>query len=1727
MPSVGIYLLMRRRAALAAAATALVAVGVLAIGGRALLAWILPGLLGLAIHGDVTATQVQIGDGHLIMRGVHATKNGDPLLDAPEVEVDYSLRDLLPGSHHRYGLRGIRLDRPVFTLFRRADGSYDIALGFAGSPVQRGPNRINPVPIAFYVNVRDGSVALRDPAALDPQARAINMHGVELLGTINSATRTHYSLIGLFAAAKPQPFSIKGTIDETRGWAMHHALAAEIPLRPLANFFINTRAAQILAGRATGVDLRYYGLRGADPNGPLDLHLGGQVRISGTVLQLAGLAAPVRNIDGNVEMVDDQVFFRGLRAAIAGIPLEGTGAMFDFAAPQFRIRLATNGNLAALRTLFAFARGQDIEGAATIGVVVDGPVGSPRIQATVDAPRASYRGIVFERLHAAAAYSNSTVLFMPLEAHAQGADFIVRGALELGARVHSRLALHIEAPADALPYAGELLGAEPLVGDIMLDGENTNFYGYGALQSARGIERMAAVVHADPGGILDVAPLWIDTHHGKLYAGYHLDRTNDASSFWIRAQHLSLRTPAHTSFLGIALPVMPPLDGTVDEASIVGGEASGYHTLLAGTVRAHRTTIAGVRLDNVEASFAGTLASAAIDPIVASGPWGTLDGSGALSLNTIAVRGAYRGTLQGLRPFMNELPASGDVAGTASLAIGAHGIIVQADNVQLRNANLRGIPISAVTGTLAIRGGVLRVESARAQVASGTLIAAGAYNQGISLIATHLDGARLRALGLPLDAGEVEADGTLAAGSPLPTFNGGVVVTRGRVQQFAVAGSGVVALRGDGARLDHVVGGVDGIYAVASGSIAALTSGAPQYQLNANVPAGDLKTAIADLGIAGHYSEGTFNAALDVRGAGLDPRVNGAIAVPAGSINGLYYIDASGIIAADRSGVVLRQGAVTVGSTQLAVNAAENPRVSALQLQAPRTDLADFNNFFDTGDTLDGNGSVRFDVISQAHQLSSNGDIAISHFRYRNLPIGDTNAAWSSSHSVLRGSLDVTGAEGSLHSRGSVAVAQEHQFFHILRDSRYAISADVTQLDLSTWIAALGYPQVSVTGYLNGNARINGRYPTMQLQASASLKNGTVWRLPIDSASGTFSSNGGRLVIDRFDLSAPGLAASASGSLGFTRNDRLAVTLHGSSSDLPQLVAQLWRVQIPVKGTFESTLTIGGSIANPTYEAAFDAKNAVLNGVEVPSLYGALQLHGNDVVLHNAGATLAKGTIAVTGSAPIRVSPLGIGPASKPIALAVEVKGVDPAAFDALVGNNTKLGGTIDGSLGISGTVAQPTVTGKFSVTKGSYVSDFERTPITAIEASMTFDRTSASVDKLQARFGNGTVSGSGRIAFGTPVTYAVKLIAKGAQLNLPEFGNGAIDANLALTRADSHDALLSGTAQLSNATIPFAAFLAATEKSAQIGAAPLPLDFDVAMNAGKNVRVRGSGFGAGLDIGATGGVHLAGSLAAPTLDGSFTATSGTLTYYDRAFRVQQAKVTFRPDAGIIPTLHASAVSHVSNPDPYSAYSSVDVTVAVNGPVTNPQVTFSSNPPGYTNEQILAMIAPFGGVILSGLSYAPSQPSNGAAPIPGAQPIGSTSASISAGQEAFNILNAQFSAGLLSPVEGALSQSLGVQNVNLTMDYYGNVGFSASRFLGKTVNFLYATTFGVPTRTSFGLQLVGERATSAQLAFYFENGPQRLVETPVANTSSNNRLSVGLPLQGEQGFAFTLQRLFW
>src|ERR1700728_962378 len=335
--------------------------------------------------------------------------------------------------------------------------------------------------------------------------------------------------------------------------------------------------------------------------------------------------------------------------------------------------------------------------------------------------------------------------------------------------------------------------------------------------------------------------------------------------------------------------------------------------------------------------------------------------------------------------------------------------------------------------------------------------------------------------------------------------------------------------------------------------------------------------------------------------------------------------------------------------------------------------------------------------------------------------------------------------------------------------------------------------------------------------------------------------------------------------------------------------------------------------------------------------------------------------------------------------------------------------------------------------------------------------------------------------------------------------------------------ALLSGNATLSDATLPFASFIKAATQANSVGAAGIPLAFDVSATVGKNVRVRGSGYGAGLDIGATGSVRLGGTLAAPTLVGAFRSTGGTLTYFDRAFRVQQGNVRFNASDGVLPTLHAVATTSVVNPDPDRArnpYGNADVTITVDGPISGLKIGLQSNPAGYSRDEILGLIAPFGG-FFSGISFsrqsmlARQQPS-GITPLGTLSPIPSValpqSSSITVGQEAFNILNAQFTAGLLAPVESTLGQGLGLSSVNLTLGYYGNVGLSATRLLGKAVSAVYAVTFGIPQIQSFGLVVQPGPTTAASLNFYYQSGPTKLLQLPGAPVGYSASFLTNQPL---------------
>ncbi|MBV8147561.1 MAG: hypothetical protein JO092_00555, partial [Candidatus Eremiobacteraeota bacterium] len=887
--------------------------------------------------------------------------------------------------------------------------------------------------------------------------------------------------------------------------------------------------------------------------------------------------------------------------------------------------------------------------------------------------------------------------------------------------------------------------------DAAASGDDLRFHLRGAAASTLGSSRVAALLALEKDGTASVDPFWFHTPRGDFDGGYYLDRPNDTSGFWALAANLRMRAPEYKAFPGIDLPEMPKINGRAAAVAMAGG-GSGENVVLAGLAQGERTDIAGVVFDKINAAFSGTLSNAAMNLLQASGPWGDFDGVGAFSSQAFVARGSYRGTFEGLQPFLGSaIPGHGSLAGTAAIAVEGSRIVVQGIGLRMRHATLHGIPIDRANITLAVQGPALRVFSAHAHAAGGDVVAAGEFglaapagSHALSLVVKNLDAVQLRGIGLPLDAGRLWAAGDLAAGSPIPSFEGGVSIAHGRMQQYAISGDGDVRLHGDTVHLGPMLASLGPSYGYVDGDIGSLTSGSPSYMLTADVPAGPVAATLRALHFPTYLADGSFNARLHLGGRGVVPSVFGAVAVPAGEVNGLPFVQGAAQLAADPSGVWVRDGQVTIGTTQASFGAVARPGETGLNLVAPHARLDDFNNFFDTGDTLDGAGSVKLAVAEQGKRFATSGAIDVDGLRYRNLPIGDTRASWSSARNVAKGSLRAGGSEGVLGARGSIGFEGGPNFASALIHSRYDLSAEMEHLDLSLWVPALGFASLPITGRASGSATIRGAFPLVSLRADGRVDSGSLGPLAIQTARVRLHSVGQRIEVDNAELQTSGLTASARGSFGLRPKDPLALRVHAVTDDLPQLIHQLARVRVPVSGSFESTLQVGGTIKAPTFSAGLDGTNVQAYGVTIPSLFGEVRLSGKTLVLSDAGASFAHGEATLAGSLPLELSPLRVGPSHQPVSFDIDVVDLDPSILDAVLGSNTKLAGAINGHLGLSGTAADPIVLGRASLTNGSYVSDLERVPITRAAGTLAFNRSGASLSHVTAQLGGGNVSGSG-----------------------------------------------------------------------------------------------------------------------------------------------------------------------------------------------------------------------------------------------------------------------------------------------------------------------------------------------------------------------------------------------
>ena len=1714
----------------------------------------LSNVVGLFTGYWVQVGDLRLGSDHGALVDVHVTRGGDPVLDASRIDVYYNLRDLLPGSRHRFGLRAITIDRPQITIVHHGNGTYNIAIPKAVSGGERAPRGPNPVPLAFDVRVRNASIALIDDYRFYKESRRQSVGHVDADVTVDTVKVTKYLVRGKLEDGGPQPFRMAGTIDYVRGYALHHISVRAIPIATIGNYFINSNAAHILAGTVRNMDMHAWAFDVA-PGSPAAYHMAGSGYLEGGQIYVRSLDSPIKDLSGRIDLFDSGFAARRLTARVGHLTISCAGGIFDFRSPQFRLGVEGRGDLRYLKDVLKIAGGLPIYGGVRIHALIEGDIANPVLIIGFDGRRFNYGAVPIDHPRGAVALYKNSLIVLPFHAAYSGINLHIQGNLELGRQVTSVLALHAIGPSSHIPYLGAMVNDQPLLVESLLHGTDLKVDARGYLVSLRDSNAINGFYDLDRYGVGTFGPIAITASNGgTLVAGFSLDRPRGGSAFWVSARNIRLNQPKPIVLPGTAIPQLPPMDTHIVEASMAG-TGSLHDVVIGGSAYLSPATISGVPFTTIAARFAGPFAASRLSSVHADGPWGTFDGGGTFAPNLIVARGNYAGTLQGLHMFIGNFPAQGAISGPMAIAIAQNTIYVQAQNAQMRAASIHGIPISSITGTMSFANNILRVYSAQAHAAGGTVVAAGTFATGpvsratrLALATTQLDAGSLHGFGVPMNGGALRAVGAVAPGAAIPNVDAGVVLTGGRAAGYGPFDtSAEISIANDAMRVQDTIASFGPAFAQVSGNISNLAAGTPNYDVLADVPAGQI-APLAQLGrIPTYNADGNFEGNVRITGSGTNPHVTGTVGVPVGEINGLGFRDAQAQISASRGGASVRAATVTIGSTIAHFSATVTKDELAFALRTPRADLSDFNDYFDTGDTLAGKGAVSLSFSHFNHLTFTAGDLDIQGLRYRRLPIGDTDADWTSLRNLAQGNVLIGGEHGRLHASGTIGFAPSRNIAQIVTHSRYNINASLTDLDLTTWLPALGFPQLPITGRVNGNANVRGEYPHLAITGDASIRSGTLGPLPIETAEvSARSAPGDRINVTRMLVALPALEATGTGSFGIAPSSPVQFQVHAITDDLPRLIAQVSKKRVDLNGRIETTISIGGTTHSPTFAAGVDATNVSAFGVTIPSFVGQLQLHRQDLVVRNAEFVFPKGRATIAGNLPLQLQPFAFGPLDAPIAMDMTAEGVDLSTFAPFLGNGTKLGGALNGHIGVSGTVRDPRIYGQLAAGNASYSSDLELTPITQTVAQLTFAGTHATLDRVHAQMGRGTLDGSGSLDFGGglnggPLGYAISLRTRGAQLDMPQFGSGTFDSALTLQRTPGQLALLKGNVAITDAVMPFAAFLKFGGGPPGTNAGPpFNLAFDLGITAGRNVRVRGGGAGIfGLDISGEGTAQLSGTLLHPTLAGQFNSAGGTLVYIDHVFRVQTGQVTFTPSNGVIPNVYAVATTRVTNPDPNTSRNptgSADITATVTGEVTSPKVAFSSNPTGYSEQQIIALLLPLGGLVgpiqftdtgvilpAGQLAGAP-EPGTGAV-LPSIL-VRRENGTLTIGQEAFNILNAQFTSGILAPVESALSSTLGISDVNLTVDYTGSFGVSLRRLLASNFYALYGTTFSVPVRQTFGFAYQPNAFTSAQFTMFVQQGPTPLFQGPNQTLSTNPRVSAGQALQGQNGFTFLFQRLF-
>lgn len=527
------------------------------------------------------------------------------------------------------------------------------------------------------------------------------------------------------------------------------------------------------------------------------------------------------------------------------------------------------------------------------------------------------------------------------------------------------------------------------------------------------------------------------------------------------------------------------------------------------------------------------------------------------------------------------------------------------------------------------------------------------------------------------------------------------------------------------------------------------------------------------------------------------------------------------------------------------------------------------------------------------------------------------------------------------------------------------------------------------TGVFSAKFDATGPFKDLQSNVKVTAGNinvGNIGNVKLDFSA---STKNGSVLLNNLDITADSLNVSASGTLIADGKTDLEVDAY--NLDLGALTPATGPMH--VVGTATVRASIKGNITSPVVQASVEMVDPTIYGVKFDRLRASqIEINQSAIDISRVQITKDEHSAMLYGKIPWSWESFSI-PVDEKIDLhaSLEEQSLDILTIftDAIAKNRT--GGMCSASVDLTGTVRDPDLSGRLTITNGKIGVRYLENDFSNIQADIQFEKdiikvaqfsgvtAASSKDDLPGTFEvvpGGTISLKNVInPVGNQPRGAINLVVNANNLRLSElnmFGYSesvgakvATEDNGISITGPITDPLIAGQLIIDDGTAILSKVAASPKKNAvEYTFNP---KFDIAFNLGNNNWFRNPSLNAQVQ----GGGKLTGSLKKPVVNAAIEIAKGTLRLPTQRMRVSQGIVNVAWNAPEDPhvTVDMSAVTSVSATDQLGVRRRFNIVLTVRGPLNNLQdenIDLKSDPTGLSRMQILAALGHLDGVLGNG-----------------------------------------------------------------------------------------------------------------------------------------------------------------